>query len=417
MIKSLKTIKVLPIFLWLFVIVTSVFTVANGGDFDVYLDAAKKLSNQSNIYAPPFAKGLQYYYSVFFAWLLIPFSNLVFFTEILWSLLSYLLLYRAFLITREYFDLAIFSKKEYRLWVFLIALFSLQFVIYNVSMIQITFFLLWALIESLNQILKGKYVLGGFILGLAINIKLMPILIWPYLFYRGHFKALTVSVLTFVLLLFVPAISLGWHFNMFLLNEWWTIINPSNKEHLFETGIGTHSIVALLPVYLTETVGEMPFKRNILNLSHQTVEIIINISRLLILSLSLFYFRSLPFKKEINKLKLFWEFSYFILLIPLLLPHQQKYAFILAIPMISYLLYFYIATFQNKRSIAYNLTFYVFLVCLLFYSPIYGSDVVGKYLFNFTQHYRLLSFSTLLIIPISIFCSPDKLQKLVSKTI
>ena len=409
--KILKTNKVLPILLIAFAVITSIMTAKDGGDFDVYLDAANKLSDSSNIYSPPFVKGLQYYYSVFFAWLLIPFSDHIFITEFLWMLFSYALLYRAFILSIRYFDLSILTENQYRLWIFSIVFFSLQFVLYNVAMIQITFFLLWAILESVNQIYKGKFVIGGFILGLAINIKLMPILILPFLFYRGYFKGLFVTILTFILLLFIPALNLGCDFNNYLLKEWWVIINPSNKEHLFETGIGTHSIVALLPVYLTETIGEMPFKRNIFNLNHNLVEIIINISRLLLLSISLFYFKSMPFKKELNKLKLFRELSYFTLIIPLLLPHQQKYAFILAIPMISYLLYFFIVSYKYNNPISYYILLFSFYISLLLFSPLYGSDVIGKFLFEYTQHFRFLTFSTLLIIPISIICSPEKIQE------
>jgi len=409
--KKMITKNKSSIILIAFAVITSILTATDGGDFDVYLDAANKLKNQSNIYSPPFVKGLQYYYSVFFAWLLMPFSNQIFITEVLWMLVSYVLLYRAFTLSIKYFDISSLTEKQYKLWIFFIAFFSLQFVLYNVSMIQITFFLLWAILESLNQIFKGKFVLGGIILGVAINIKLMPILIWPFLFYRGYFKGLFASIVTFIILLFIPALTFGWDFNTFLLKEWWGIINPSNKEHLFETGIGTHSIVALLPVYLTDTLGEIPIKRNILHLNHQTVEIIINISRILILSISFLYFKSLPFRKEMNKLKLFWELSYFTLIIPLLLPHQQKYAFILAIPMISYLLYFFIVTYQYKNSISYYILFFAFSLSLTLFSPLYGSDIIGKYLFVLTQHFRFLTFATLLIIPISIICSPDKIKE------
>lgn len=409
MIKKFTKKYFISIVLILFAIITSILTSNNGGDFDVYLDAAKKLKEESNIYAPPFINGLQYYYSIFFAWLLIPFSNYVFITEIIWVLISYVLLYRSFILSLNYFNKSSLTEKQYKIWVFCIAFFALQFILYNVAMIQITFFILWAILESMNQIFKGKFILGGIILGIAINIKLMPILIWPYLFYRGYFKGLLISILTFILLLFVPVLSIGWDFNIYLLKEWWGIINPSNKEHLFETGIGTHSIVALIPVYFTDTIGEFPQKRNFIHLNHHTVELIINISRLILLSISLFYFKTFPFKKETNKLKLFWELSFFIMLIPLLLPHQQKYAFILVIPMISYLLYFFIVMYNNKKSKMYYLLFFGFFTSIILYSPFYGSDMLGKYLFELTQHYRFLSFSTLLIIPISLICSPNKI--------
>jgi hypothetical protein len=277
-------------------------------------------------------------------------------------------------------------------------------------MIQVTFFLLWAVLESVNLIRKGKSIPGGVLLGIAINIKLMPILLLPYLVYRGYFKALLVCVITCIALLFLPALFIGYDDNQFLLSEWWSIINPGNKEHLFETGIGTHSLTAFLPVYLTETGGEMPFKRNIFNLNYEAVTLIVNISRLFLLSLSLLYFRSLPFRQESNKLKSFWELAFFLLLIPLILPHQQKYAFLLAVPMVSYLVYFFIATHRYPRNAGYYLTLSIFILCALFFSPLYGSDIIGKFLFRLTQHYRFLTFATLFLIPVSLYCNPGKLS-------
>lgn len=387
-----------------------------GGDFDVYLEAANKMKDGLNIYAPPFINGLQYFYSPFFAWLLIPFRNHVFITEFVWLLLSYAMLYRTFRLVLKYFDTTLLPGKKLTAWIVLIFLFSVQFILYNVSMIQVTLFLFWAIFESLYQISHQKNTLGGIILGMAINIKIMPVLILPYLFYRGHFKALAAVVITLVALLIIPAIGFGIDYDMFLHVQWWKVINPENKEHLFETGIGTHSIVALLPVYLTGTIGEMPFKRNILNLDHQTVEMIINATRLFLLGLSIFYLKNTPFKKEENQLKSIWEISYFVLLIPLLMPHQQKYNFIMALPMISYLLYYFILTFRLSNNFRSKLAFYTLVVCLLLYSPLYGSDIIGKFLFLYTQHYRFLTFSTLLLIPVSLYCNPGRMNELIRRT-
>lgn len=404
-----------PVLLVAYACISSYIAATKGGDFDVYLDAAEKLQRGENIYAPPFIKGLQYFYSVFFALVLIPFTSQYFIAELIWLLLSYFLLYRILILIQNYFDLSLLTTKQSRLWVFLIILLSTQFILYNVSMIQVTIFLLWCVFESFNFINKEKYIYAGLLLGLAINIKILPVLILPYLFYRGYFKALTVSILTFIGLLYLPALFIGADHNQFLLSEWWGAINPSNKEHLFEAGIGTHSIVALLPVYLTETVGEMEYKRNILDLSHAHVELIINITRLFILSLSLFYFRAMPFKKENNLLKTFWEISFFSMIIPLLMPHQQKYAFLFVLPMISYLLYFFITTYSFKKTSGYKIAFYSFILSMLFFSPLYGSGIIGKFLFLFTQHYRFLTFAALIIIPISIYCNPERMIRMRSE--
>ena len=124
--KILITKNRIFIILIIFAVISSILTAMDGGDFDVFLDAANKLKDHSNIYSPPFVKGLQYYYSVFFAWFLMPFSNQIFITEILWMLVSYLLLYRAFTLSLVYFDISSLTEKQYRLWVFFTVFFSLQ---------------------------------------------------------------------------------------------------------------------------------------------------------------------------------------------------------------------------------------------------------------------------------------------------
>lgn len=399
-------------FLGIAAAVLSFLSAADGGDFDVYLDAAAKLNAGANIYAPPFIRKLQYYYSVFFALLLAPFSFNFFLTEFVWLLLSFFFLYRSWKLVLEYFDAGTLSARQYRVWTLLILALSLQFILYNVSMVQLTMFLLWAVLESVRLIKNGRSLAGGALLGLAINIKIMPVLILPYLFYRGYFKGLATALACFVLLLYLPSLFIGHGYNMFLLAQWWLVINPDNAEHLFETGLGMHSLAALLPVYLMPTAGDLPYPRNVLHLHPGDVGLIVNLSRFFLLGLSLLFLKWPPFRPEKNALKSFWELSYFILLIPLLLPHQQKYAFLLALPMVAYILYFYIKTFQLEKTAAYRLVFVFFALGMLLYSPLYGSSAIGWFLYKWTQHYRFLSFSTLLLIPVALYCSPARLAAL-----
>jgi hypothetical protein len=404
--------KLQVVLLLLFAVVSSVITATDGGDFDVYLHAAKKLYNGENIYQPPFAKGLQYFYSVFFALLLIPFTGNFFIAELFWMILLYIMLYRSSKIIINFFSFSPAQNNLKTVWFIAVLFYSLQFIIYNVALIQITFFIIWASVESFQLILNGKHFWAGLLLGIAINIKIMPIILLPYLFYRGYFKAIAVTLTTLVALLFLPALFIGWANNAFLIHEWWKIINPSQKQHMFEAGIGPHSLSALIPVYLLPTVGEMSQKRHVLDLNEQAVSTIIQIARLFFLLVSLFFLRSLPFQRIKNKLQIFYEFSYFLLLIPLIMPHQQKYNFLLVIPLLSYLLYFFLQTIQQKQNVSYYLKLIVFIIISLPYSPLYGSDILGKNLFELSQHFRVLTMSTILLVPIAIFSRPVKITTL-----
>jgi hypothetical protein len=204
-------------------------------------------------------------------------------------------------------------------------------------------------------------------------------------------------------------------YNNFLFVEWWNVswnvINPTNSGHLYEIeSVGTHSLTALLPVYLMPTEAILPYKRNFVSLQPETVVMIINLVRLAFLAISLFFLRSFPFKKENDKLKTFWEISYFLMLIPLLLPHQQKYAFLFVIPMLAYIFFFFISTWKMKKTTAYWICLICFIIPSLMFSPLYGSDIIGKFLFNCLQHYRILTIASLFFIPVALYCNPRKLS-------
>ena len=323
-------------------VVLSYLSAKDGGDFDVYIEAAYKLYHGMNPYLPPYAKdGMGYSYSPFFIILLIPFTGNYFITEFMWCLLSCFLLYRSFKLFYQYLISEGLTSKEYKIWAWILLVLSYQFASNNLGMVQMTIFLLWAILESLKLTKNGQEVLGGLLLGAIINIKIMPLVMLGYLFYRGYLKAFFVAIATAILLLFSPTIFWGFDYNLILLTDWWKIINPTNAEHLMETGIGTHSMVAFLPVFLTETVGELPYNRNIFNLDLDTAIRITHMAILGLISVSLLYFRSWPFTKEKDDIKSIWEISYFMLLIPLIIPHQQKYAFLLVIPMVAYVLFFF----------------------------------------------------------------------------
>ncbi len=251
--------------------------------------------------------------------------------------------------------------------------------------------------------------MGASLLALAINIKIIPLLFLPYLFYRKKIKEGFLVIAFCIFYLYLPAVFIGYQYNNFLLHEWWAIINPTNPEHIIEATNGPHSLDAMLSVFITNTTGSMEFKRNFINLSFKEVAIVINATRLFFVFLTLYFLRSLPFRPAHNNLKEFWEMSYLFLITPLIFPHMQIYAFIYTAPMIIYLLYFFIVQQQRNISIGFSLLLYFSILSILF-TPIIGRDVIGAFLFHALQHYRILTFATILLIPIAIICTPKKIR-------
>ncbi|MEO1626465.1 MAG: glycosyltransferase family 87 protein [Bacteroidota bacterium] len=220
-----------------------------GGDFDVYLHAAEKLSRGENIYDPPFLNGLKYYYSPFFALALTPFCQQPFAIELFWLILLGGMMLRVWQLIKYQFDTNIFSQRTLYLWTLLSFFFALRFWLYNVAMIQVTIFLLWAMMESVHQLNKGRNIQAAGLLALAINVKILPIVLLPYWLYRGRVKAVGWLCGFSMLLLYLPSLFLGQEQNAFLLAEWWEVINPMNGEHLIETETNAQSLVGLIPAY------------------------------------------------------------------------------------------------------------------------------------------------------------------------
>ncbi|MCX6212957.1 glycosyltransferase family 87 protein [Spirosoma sp.] len=388
-----------------------VFCAVQGGDFDVFLDAGHKLATQQNIYRPPFAKGLQYYYSPFFALLLLPFSYLPFvIPELAWLLLSTFLLYRIWVLTTRYLDMTVLTKKEHRIWIFAVFFLSLRFLLYNYSMIQMTIFLMWATLESLSLFEKNRPVVGGILFGFACTTKLLPLIFLPYLIYRRHFTGFAYTLLFFGFFLIAPALAFGFDFNTFLLKEWWLVINPGNAENAIEADLGTHSLVSLIPVYLTETHNKIDIQRNVLTLTPEQAVFVTNIARLIFVAATLYFLRSLPFKRNTDKIQTIWECSYLFLVTPLLFPHQQKYAFLYIAPSVIYLVYYLLISFKRKSRNRHILLI-IFAINALIFTPFISSDLLGRYAYDVLQHFRILTVSTIGLCVILAFCTAAKLRQ------
>jgi len=232
--------KYLLYFLLILVAVSLVKVANTSGDFKIFLGAAQLISENKSpyhewIFVSEGNLGL-YYYSPLWAVILIPF-NLIpqFITNLIWLTANVYFLYRIarFLISCTK---SLNISQRHLNWILIIAAaMSFRFALYNFGMIQMTIFLLWGILESLNLIRKEKFLLAGMLLALVINIKLLPLVFIPYLIYRSEYKTLISAFIFSMVFLFLPAIVVGWSTNIFLHAEWWSVINPSNPEHLLDS--------------------------------------------------------------------------------------------------------------------------------------------------------------------------------------
>jgi hypothetical protein len=238
--------------------------------------------------------------------------------------------------------------------------------------------------------------------------------ILPYLIIRQHYRMLIPVLLFSLLFLFVPAIYYGWDHNLFLLSSWWKEINPSaGNQYALENDLGPHSLNALIPSLLMETKGDYPMRRNVLNLDANTVMFILNCIRGALILFTLWFTGIRPQNTK-DPIRYLREISYILLLIPLIFPHQQKYTFVFAYPAIIYLTWFLISktrtTAKARKGFQWSMIFTLF--CLAFVLMTLTTDgLVGIENHKMFQHFKLITYGSLLLIPALIMANPSAIPE------
>ena len=407
-----------PYLLGMIVLAYLVKLAMGDGDFKVFLEAAKLVKSGED----PYQKWIYikeghsclYFYSPFFALLLIPFSylpNIV--PNLLWLLFNSWCIYRIAKLLVHYIDSEILSTRQLQ-WILALTLFlNLRFILYNFTLIQVTLFLVWGMLESVRLFREGKFWYGGMLLALVINIKILPIVLLPYLISRKEFKGAGITLFFLCIYFLLPAIFVGWEFNKTLHRGWWGTINPSNQEHLIEAGLGPHSLTALIPVLLTPSIGEIPNVRNFLNLDPATAILIMNVCRLLLIVLTLFVLKLPIFTKAKSSPDELREIAYIFLIVPLIFPHQQKYAFVFLIPAIFYVATYMVSLYELKDP-RHNRKFnFLLILSIIFFilTTLTTDGLIGKQLNQLSQHFKLVTYGTLVLVWILLLCKPESLNE------
>lgn len=369
------------------------------GDFTLFLKASEQIRDGVN----PYDKWMQiegenysrYFYSPLWGILLIPFTYLPFIVaRFAWLLLNVWFLYRIWHLLAEYLQLDRLTETK-RTWLLVLtAALSLRFILYNFDLVQMTLFLLWGMLESLKMIDQRRFMFGGLLLGFVINVKVMPLVLIPYLLYRKKFIPVVLVIASFGLFLALPALVTGWEFNLVLLNEWWSVIDPSIKEHKFEAQIGPHSLTALIPTLLMETEGRLDVARNIVNLSEEYVSITVRIVQGMLISFTLFFVGWPPFRNAKSKAHYLYEIAYLALIIPLIFPHQQKYAFVLALPAQFYQVYYLL---KSQSGMRWNMVA-TFVSMSFILMTLTTDGIIGKELNLLSRHFKLVTYGMFFLI-------------------
>lgn len=380
---------------------------SNKGDLRIFLMASSDMPDQVNIFEKKYIDGYHYFYSTLFAMIIFPLTFLPEqLSNAIWIILNLFFVYQIFLIIKNLLPLFNLTKKQLMFLRVCGFLFSLRFIYENIHSLQMTIVILYLTLQGLQWIFANKTIPGSLLLALGINIKLLPIVFIPYLIYRGFFKAASLSVLFYLLMLFTPGIIIGWEYNLSLLKTWAHLINPFNATHILDTEERSfHGLSTLLATLLVENANDvyaLPLKRNIADISIANLSLILNLVRLTLIGFTLYFLRSFPFKKPSGFIHRFREISYLLLVIPLIFPHQQHYAFLFICPAFVFCLH-YLITNKNKlslikqRCIAISLTF-IYFICNL-------KMILGAFN-NYYEHYKILTYGAMLLIAILAICNP-----------
>jgi hypothetical protein len=396
--------------LWLLpllcIIYCAVEAMGGGGDFYIFLSAADDLGKE-NIFEKKYVDGYHYFYSVFFALLLKPFVSLPYYwLKFSWLLLNALLFFDLLGTLCKSKLVSELSAKQKSWFMILTFICSLRFFTDNIHTSQITILILWCSIKSMMLIFSGQTLKGSALLALGINIKLLPLVFIPYLIYRAKFKATLFTVLFYTALLFFPSLFIGHEYNVGLLKTWLSLINPSQQIHVLDVDERSfHGLSTLLSTLLVKNVPDLyalKIPRNLADVSLQTLAAVILISRLVLAAFTLYFLRLKFFSKAQSTLQQCFEISYILLIIPLIFPHQQYYAFLFAVPALSALIYFLIKDESPHPMLK---------ALIIFIAIIFNLKMILGLFDPYYNHFKIITWAALLLIPTLAFAFKKSKEK------
>jgi hypothetical protein len=392
--------------IWLFVLLAITLVVcffeADGkGDFYIFLSATGDLMKGDNFYENKYVDSYHYFYSVLFALILKPLYYLPFFwIKFCWLVFNTILYFHLFQLLTKHPLLQTLTEKQKSVFILLAFIFSLRFFLGNLHNSQITILILWTCVYGLYLIINNKPISGAAILAIGINIKLLPIVFLPYLIYRGYFKAFAFTVLFYFIYLFSPSMFIGHNYNLSLIKTWLSLINPINQIHVLDVEERSfHGLSTLLSTLLVKDVPDvyaLPYKRNFADVAIPTLSQVLLAVRLILVSFTLYFLKWKPFIKAKTNWQQCLEISYILLLIPLIFPHQQHYAFLFAVPAFTICMLYFIS---NYYSLSKNSKRYLYFFLSIIYLLANLKLLLGTFN-DYYDHYKILTYGALLLIPI-----------------
>lgn len=353
-------------------------------DFDVFFNAGKRILLGENIYGEPHFINLKYFYSPLFASFLSVFQSVdIQIVKVFWFVINSVLFFRSLYIIQSWIP----KENKYKALAFFLALLMTgKIILINYTFNQITIIILWTLLEAIFQLKHQRHWLAVLLLCIGINIKILPIVMVPYFIYISGkpLKILLLGLLILGATVFLPALWLGWDYNLYLISEWGKTLNPVSKIHAVQTyEYGLLDMGALVSKYLSAEEVQLEPVLNIVAWSDSTVFAIINFLRVFLLG-SVVYF-AVKMKVSIKGIHPHLIVSgAFMALIPLCFPHQREYSYLMFLPIFSFSL---IVLLQKKFS--WQAVFFIFFGLLS--GLLTWRDFVGETIEKIFLYHRLIT--------------------------
>lgn len=321
------------------------------GDLEAYFHASNQIVNQQDIYLTPSRDvsqgGVFYLYLPLLAILLIPLTFLPIEANIiLWTFVNTLLI---FYVVKTFYEMmsgkSFFGLQTKSRWIlsFFPILLTSPFILHHLAYGQANILVMALMIFGLSLLSKRRQLSGGFIIGLAMVIKIIgaPIVVWLVVkrFYRTVWGVVIGVVFGAILL---PGLITGFKQNFSYIDFWLTKI-------VFAGDLGTEKVALVfnfsLQAQLYRFFTEIPafsyqnkfYSLTIYALSPQIIHAVGLFLQLLVLLTIFFY--SIKYKKSEELISKWGGIALTFALIPLFATTTQKHYFVMLLPSYTYAVY------------------------------------------------------------------------------
>jgi hypothetical protein len=198
--------------------------------------------------------------------------------------------------------------------------------------------------------------------------------------------------LFFCLSLFLPGLIIGFDFNATLLYDWQKTLTETDNNSIAED-YGRQSLSSFIPALFMETPIQFNLRRNLFTCSPETVKVILNAVRLCLLFIVALALGK-PFKKSESKAEVLFGLALVCLCIPLIFPHQGKYATLFVLPAYTYTLCA-LAIMSSRKTFITQLILLATTFVLL---TLTTDGVIGRQLSNICEYFNFITLGSLLLL-------------------